>query len=57
MDVLRQHRAASFHVFQGFRRQRIRLPERILLRNLADDPPPFHPSRASSNVSTGTTRG
>jgi hypothetical protein len=37
VDVLRQHRAAGFHVSQLFARQRIRLAQRFLLRNLADD--------------------
>jgi hypothetical protein len=37
VDVLREHRAAGFHVSQLFPGQRIRLAQRFLLRNLADD--------------------
>jgi hypothetical protein len=37
VDVLRKHPAAGFHVSQLFAGQRIRLAQRVLLRNLADD--------------------
>jgi hypothetical protein len=37
VDVLRKHPAAGFHVSQLFAGQRIRLAQRVLLRNLADN--------------------
>ena len=45
VDVLPQHRAASFRLSQSLAHQRIRLAQRFLVRNLAHDHASYHAPR------------
>jgi hypothetical protein len=55
VDVLAQHRAASFRLSQRLADQRICMAQRFLLRNPADDRASDDERRASSNFSTCAT--